>query len=166
MLPRIDFYKAAPEAVKAMRGLEHYINHSGLEPTLRELIKTRASQINGCAYCIDMHTKDARAAGETEQRLYALNAWRETPFYTERERAALEWTEAITLIADGRAPDDVFLRVRQHFSEVEMVNLTLAIVAINGWNRLGIGFRAVPGNYEPSGLRSASMVGTNSDTVG
>ena len=149
MEPRINFYKAAPEATKAMRGLEHYINQSsGLEPSLRELIKTRASQINGCAYCIDMHTKDARAAGETEQRLYALNAWQETPFFTERERAALEWTEAITLIADGHAPDDVFFRMRQYFNEEELVNLTLAIVAINGWNRLAIAFRSVPGSYQ------------------
>ena len=133
-----------------MRGLEHYINQSsGLEPSLRELVKTRASQLNGCAYCIDMHTKDARAAGETEQRLYALGAWRETPFYTDRERAALEWTEAITLIAEDHAPDDVFMRVRQFFSEEEMVNLTLAIASINSWNRLMIAFRAVPGTYQP-----------------
>ncbi|MGA2712960.1 MAG: carboxymuconolactone decarboxylase family protein [Bryobacteraceae bacterium] len=153
MLPRINFYKAAPEAIQAMRGLEHYISQSsGLEPSLRELVKTRASQINGCAYCIDMHTKDARAAGETEQRLYALDAWRETPFYTDRERAALEWTEAVTLIAEDHAPDDLFQRVRQHFSEEELVNLTLAIVAINGWNRLAIAFRAVPGSYEPQKL--------------
>jgi len=150
MHPRINFYKAAPEAIQALRGLEHYINQSsGLEPSLRELIKTRASQINGCAYCIDMHTKDARAAGETEQRLYALNAWRETPFFTDRERAALEWTETITLISADRAPDDVFVRVRQEFSEAELVNLTLAIVSINGWNRLAIGFRSVPGTYQP-----------------
>jgi AhpD family alkylhydroperoxidase len=148
MLPRLNFSKVAPEGINAMRALEHYINQSsGLEPSLRELIKTRASQINGCAYCVDMHTKDARAAGETEQRLYALNAWRETPFYTDRERAALEWTETITLISAERAPDDVFLRVRQEFSEAELVNLTLAIVSINGWNRLAIGFRSVPGTY-------------------
>ena len=148
MTPRINFYKAAPEAIQAMRGLEHYINQSsGLEPSLRELVKTRASQINGCAYCIDMHTKDARAAGETEQRLYALDAWRETPFYTERERAALEWTEALTLIAEDHAPDDVYMRVRGQFSEEELVNLTLAIVAINGWNRFAIAFRSVPGSY-------------------
>ncbi len=132
-----------------MRGLEHYINQSsGLEPSLRELVKTRASQLNGCAYCIDMHTKDARAAGETEQRLYALDAWRETPFYTDRERAALEWTEAITLISEDHAPDELFVRVRQFFSEEEMVNLTLAIASINSWNRLMIAFRAVPGTYQ------------------
>jgi len=150
MEPRLNFNKAAPEGMKAMRGLEHCINQSsGLEPSLCELVKTRASQINGCAYCIDIHTKDARAAGETEQRLYALNAWRETPFFTERERAALAWTEAITLIADGHAPDEVFFSVRQFFGEEELVNLTLAIVAINGWNRLAIAFRSVPGSYEP-----------------
>jgi AhpD family alkylhydroperoxidase len=138
-----------------MRGLEHYINQSsGLEPSLRELVKTRASQINGCAYCIDMHTKDARAAGETEQRLYALDAWRETPFYTERERAALEWTEAVTLIAEDHVPDDVFLRVRAHFSEEELVKLTLAIIAINGWNRFAIAFRSVPGSYEPQAAKA------------
>jgi AhpD family alkylhydroperoxidase len=151
MEPRIDFYKAAPEGLNAMRGLEHYVNQSsGLEPSLRELIKVRASQINGCAYCIDMHTKDARAAGETEQRLYALNAWRETPFFSERERAALEWTEAITLIADSHVPEELFFRVRQYFGEAELVNLTLAIVTINGWNRLAIAFRSVPGTYEPT----------------
>ena len=155
MLPRINFYKAAPEAIQAMRGMEHYINQSsGLEPSLRELVKTRASQINGCAYCIDMHTKDARAAGETEQRLYALDAWRETPFYTERERAALEWTEAVTLIAADHVPDDLFLRVRQYFSEEELVNLTLAIVAINGWNRFAIAFRSVPGSYQPPAAKA------------
>ena len=150
MEPRLNFYKAAPEGIQAMRGLEHYINQSsGLEPSLRELVKIRASQVNGCAYCIDMHTQDARAAGETEQRIYALNAWRETPFFSERERAALEWTEAITLITAGHAPDDVFFRIRQYFSEAELVNLTLAIVAINGWNRMAIAFRSVPGSYEP-----------------
>lgn len=149
MKPRIDFYRASPEVVNAMRGLERAVNQSGLEASLRELVKLRASQMNGCAYCIDMHTKDARAAGESEQRLYALNAWRETPFYTDRERAALEWTQTITNIADGHAPDDVFFRVRQYFNEGELVTLTLAIVAINGWNRLAIGFRAVPGSYKP-----------------
>lgn len=155
MTPRINFYKAAPEAIQAMRGLEHYINQSsGLEPSLRELVKTRASQINGCAYCIDMHTKDARAAGETEQRLYALDAWRETPFYTERERAALEWTEAVTLIAEDHVPDDVFQSVRQQFSEEELVKLTLAIVAINGWNRFAIAFRSVPGTYQPQAAKA------------
>ena len=149
MEPRIDFYKAAPPgAAAAMRGLEKHVRECGLEPPLLELVKTRASQINKCAYCIDMHTKDARAAGETEQRLYALNAWRETPFYSDRERAALEWTEAVTLISDNDVPDDLYERVAKHFSEQEMVNLTLAVIAINGWNRLAIPFRAVPGSYQ------------------
>jgi AhpD family alkylhydroperoxidase len=150
MEPRIDFYKAAPQAIEKLRAVEHYLNtESGIEPSLRELIKMRASQINGCAYCIDMHTQDARAVGETEQRIYALNAWRETPFYTDRERAALEWTEATTLIADGHVPDDVFFRVRQFFNEAELVNLTMVVVTINSWNRLAIAFRSVPGKYQP-----------------
>lgn len=152
MTPRIDYAKAAPEAVKAMYGLERYLRHStGLEPSLLELVRMRASQINGCAFCLDMRTKDARTAGETEQRLYALNAWRETPFFSERERAALEWTEAITLIAEGHAPDEVFARVCESFSEKEIVDLTLAIVSINGWNRIAIATRAVPGTYQPAG---------------
>lgn len=151
MQPRIDTAKVSPGAYKAMQALEHHIRTSSpLEPSLLELVRTRASQINGCAYCLDMHTKDARAAGETEQRLYALNAWRETPFYSDRERAALEWTEAITLISQTHAPDDVYEDVKKHFSSDELVNLTLAIVAINGWNRLAIGFREVPGTYQPA----------------
>jgi AhpD family alkylhydroperoxidase len=149
MTPRIDYRKASPGALQAMLGLEKFVHSSGLELPLLELVRTRASQINGCAYCIDMHTKDARAAGETEQRLYGLSAWRETPYYTPRERAALEWTEAITLISEGHAPDDVYERVRQHFNEAELVNLTMAIVAINGWNRLAIAVRAEAGTYQP-----------------
>ena len=133
-----------------MLTLEKYVRGSGLEHSLLELVKTRASQINGCAYCIDMHTKDARAQGETEQRLYALSAWRETPFYSERERAALEWTEALTMIAQNHVPDELYDRVRKHFKDTELVNLTLAIVAINGWNRIAIPFRAVPGSYQRS----------------
>src|SRR2546426_10763280 len=133
MQPRIDYLKFAPEAQRAMYGLEKYLAACGLEHKLLHLLKLRASQINGCAYCIDMHSKDARAMGESEQRLYELNAWRETPFYTERERAALLWTEELTLISQGHAPDAVYEEVRQHFSEEELVNLTLAIVAINGW---------------------------------
>lgn len=136
--------------MKAMYGLEGYVRKSsGLEITLIELVKMRSSQINGCAYCIDMHSKDARAAGETEQRLYALNAWRETPFFSQRERAALEWAEAITLIAHGHAPDDVYARVRESFSEEEIVGLTFAIATINAWNRLAIALRSVPGSYQP-----------------
>lgn len=121
----------------------------GLEPALVELVKMRASQINGCAYCLDMHSKDARAAGETEQRLYALTAWRETPFFTDRERAALEWTEAVTLVSQNHVPDDVFEYVRRHFTEGELINLTLAVIGINSWNRVAISFRAVPGTYQP-----------------
>lgn len=150
MQPRIVYTKVAPGAMKAMRGLEDYLAECGLEPSLLDLVKTRASQINGCAYCIDMHTKDARARGESEQRLYALDVWRETPFYTERERAALAWTEAVTLIAHGHVPDAVYEEARQHLGEEELVNLTLAIVAINGWNRFAISFRTVPGTYQPA----------------
>jgi AhpD family alkylhydroperoxidase len=149
MEARLDYTKAAPDGLKAMLGLEQYVRHSGLEPALLELVKMRASQINGCAFCLDMHSKDARAAGETEQRLYALNAWRETPFYSERERAALEWTEAVTLVSETHVPDETYNSVREHFSEKELVDLTLAIIAINGWNRLAISFRTVPGLYQP-----------------
>jgi AhpD family alkylhydroperoxidase len=149
MEPRINYGKVAPAAIKAMRGLEEYVASSGLEKSLYELVKTRASQINGCAFCLDMHTKDARKAGETEQRLYALSAWHETPFYSERERAALEWTEALTLISDTDVPDALYENVRKQFSESEIVALTIAIVAINGWNRLAISFRTVPGSYNP-----------------
>jgi AhpD family alkylhydroperoxidase len=144
MKPRMNFYQAAPDTMKAMMALETQIQSSGLEQSLMELVKTRASQINGCAFCIDMHTKDARKRGETEQRLYLLNAWREAPCYTDRERAALAWTEAVTLIAETHAPDDVYNEVRAHFSEGETVNLTMLIGAINTWNRLSISFRAVP----------------------
>ena len=136
-----------------MLGLEKYVRSSGLEQSLLELVKFRASQINGCAYCIDMHTKDARAHGESEQRLYALTAWRETPFYTDRERAALAWTEAVTEVAQTHVPDDVYELARQHFSEKELVDLTLAIVAINGWNRLAISLRMVPGTYQPAAAK-------------
>jgi AhpD family alkylhydroperoxidase len=150
MKPRFDYGKANPAASRAMYGLEQYVRQCGLEHPLLELVKMRASQLNGCAYCLDMHSKDARAAGETEQRLYALNAWRETPFYSDRERAALEWTEAVTLVSESHVPDDVYERVRQQFSEEELVSLTLAVVTINGWNRLAIAFRAVPGTYQPA----------------
>jgi AhpD family alkylhydroperoxidase len=152
VIPRINFYHAAPQGIEAMAGLERYIRKASIEKPLLELIKIRSSQINGCAYCIDMHTKDARAAGETEQRIYALNAWRETPFFSERERAALEWTEAVTFIAENRAPDELFLRVRQYFSEVELVDLTLAIATINAWNRLAIAFRSEAGTYQPAAV--------------
>ena len=148
MQPRLDYTRLAPGARTAMLGLEKYVREAGLETALLELVRMRASQINHCAFCIDMHSKDARAAGETEQRLYALNAWRETPFFTERERAALEWTEAVTLVRETQVPDDVYARVSPHFSPQELANLTMAIVAINGWNRLAVAFRMVPGEYQ------------------
>jgi len=150
MEPRIDYGKAAPDTVAAMRALETCVRRSGLDSALLELVKTRVSQINGCAYCLDMHTKDARARGEGEQRLYGLAAWQETPFYSERERAALKWAEAVTLVSDGHVADDVYESVRRHFSDKELVDLTLAIIAINGWNRLAIAFRTVPGTYQPA----------------
>lgn len=150
MKPRLSYFEVSPEAVKAMRELEKYVSASGLEKSLYELVKTRASQINGCAYCIDMHTKDARKAGETEQRLYGLSAWRETPFYTDRERAALAWTESLTLISNNDVPDELYETVSKYFNEQERVALSMAIVAINGWNRLSIAFRSVPGSYSPA----------------
>jgi AhpD family alkylhydroperoxidase len=154
MQARLEIQKVAPQAYRAMAGLETYVRHSGLELSLLELIKVRASQINGCAFCIDMHTKDARASGETEQRLYGLMAWREMPFFTDRERAALAWTEALTLISEGHAPDEIYEEVRGRFTDEELVNLSMAIVTINGWNRLAIGFRMVPGSYEPKAVRA------------
>ena len=148
MKSRIEYSHVAPDSAKALYGLENYVQHSGLEPALLDLMKTRVSQINGCAYCLDMHTKDARARGETEQRLYALDAWSETPFFSERERAALAWAETVTRVAETHVPDEAFEHARQHFTEKELVDLTLAIVAINGWNRLAIAFRKVPGTYQ------------------
>ncbi len=148
MKPRVDAQKLSAEPQRALLALEKYVASCGLERSLRELVKIRASQINGCAYCIDMHTKDARAAGETEQRIYALNAWRETPFYSERERAALAWTEAVTNIAGG-VSDAVYEEARRHFDEQELVDLTWAVAAINAWNRMAISFHAVPGTYQP-----------------
>lgn len=149
MEPRLQYASLAPEASKLMRGLENYIANCGLEHSLIELVKTRVSQINGCAFCIDMHTKDARAAGETEQRLYMLSAWRESPFYTDRERAALAWAEAVTLIHQD-VSDELYAETLKHFTEKELVNLNWAVVAINAWNRHAISFRAVPGKYHPS----------------
>src|SRR5215212_7541134 len=143
MKPRMNYYQAAPDTIKALVALEEQIQASGLEKSLIELVKTRASQINGCAFCINMHTQDARKLGETEQRLYMLSAWQESPLYTDRERAALAWTEAVTLIADTHAPDDLYEELRAHFSEPEMVNLTMLIGAINAWNRIAISFRAI-----------------------
>src|ERR1700760_1422638 len=144
MKPRMNFYQAAPETIKALTALENQIQASGLEQSLIELVKTRASQINGCAFYINMHAQDARKRGETEQRLYLLNAWREAPVYTDRERAALAWTEAVTLISETHAPDDVYNEVRAHFSEAETVNLTMLIATINSWNRLPHPFPPVP----------------------
>jgi AhpD family alkylhydroperoxidase len=149
MQARLDYTKLAQEPIKAMYALGGYLARCGLEERLLELVKIRASQINGCAFCIDMHTKDARALGETEQRIYALNAWRETPFFTERERGALAWTEAVTRIGDG-VPDAVYDEARRHFTEKELIDLTWAVVAINGWNRVAICVQAVPGTYQPS----------------
>ncbi|HUI18470.1 MAG TPA: carboxymuconolactone decarboxylase family protein [Alphaproteobacteria bacterium] len=144
MKQRIHYHTVAPKGVEAMRGLQAYVDASGLEHALVELVKTRASQINGCAYCVDLHTRDARKAGEREERLYALAVWRESPLFSARERAALAWCEAVTLISHDHVPDAVFEEVRAHFSEKELVDLTFAIVAINGWNRLAVSFRQMP----------------------
>jgi AhpD family alkylhydroperoxidase len=145
----LDYSKVLPAGMKAINALEHYSKNSGLEPSLQDLIKLRASQINGCPYCIDMHTKDARTAGETEQRLYSLSVWRQTPYYTERERAALAFTEAVTLIADKHVPDDVYEQARQQFNDEELVKLMIGIVIINTWNRFAITFGDQPGSYQP-----------------
>ncbi len=153
-MARIEYTKASPGGYRAMAGLEKFVRECGLEPALIELVKMRASQLNGCAYCLDMHSKDARAAGETEQRLFVLDAWREAPFYSDRERAALAWTEALTRLSDGHVPDAAYEEARRHFGEAELVNLSLAIVAINGWNRLAIAFRTVPGTFTLPAPRS------------
>ena len=144
MQPRIDVTKVSPAAYQAVAALQSYVDQSWLDPKLRDLDKIRASQINGCAFCIAMHTREARKHGETEERIYLLDAWRETPLYTPKERAALEWTEAVTLLTEGHVPDEVFERVRKQFSEKELVDLTAATVAINTWNRLSIAFRVPP----------------------
>jgi AhpD family alkylhydroperoxidase len=149
MQTRLDYSKAAPGSVQAMYKLQKFSEESGLERTLLELVKTRVSQINGCAFCIDIHTKDARAAGETEQRLYGLSAWREAPYYSERERAALAWAEVVTRISQTHASDEQYEAVRAQFSEEELVKLTMAVISINGWNRLAIAFRPEVGKYQP-----------------
>lgn len=149
MKARIDVMNINPGIMHAMLGLERQVQKAGFDSKLLDLVRMRSSQINGCAYCLDMHSKDARANGETEQRLYGLSAWRETPYYSARERAALEWTEAVTLVAQTHVPDEVYERVREQFSEDELANLTLAVVSINGWNRLNIAARTVPGDYVP-----------------
>lgn len=155
MQPRIDYAKAAVEVRGAMKSLDDHERHAGVDRGLIELVKLRASLINGCSYCVDMHTKIARSLGETEQRLYAVSVWRETPFYSERERAALAWTEAVTLVNVGHVPDDVYHLARQHFAERELIDLTLAIVAINSWNRLAIAFKTVPGTFQVGASPSA-----------
>ena len=154
---RLRYEKIAPEVLKQLLQVSAYLhNHSGLEPSLLNLVFLRASQINGCAWCIDMHTKDARALGETEQRLYLVSAWREAPFYTERERAALAWTEAVTLVAKDHVPDEVYEEAKQHFTDKELVNLTLAITHINVWNRFNVAFRNVAGSYQPNEAKKSA----------
>ena len=149
MEPRIDYQKV-PGGLGAVLGIEKYLQSCSIEAKLIHLIKLRASQINGCAYCIDMHWKDLRSIGETEQRLYGLDAWQESPYYSDRERAALTWTESVTNIRDGHVPDEIFQEVRLHFSEQELADLTLAVATINLWNRLSIAARNVPGTYQPA----------------
>ena len=156
MNTRIDYTKIDPGAMHAMLGLAKYVSQTGLDRTLVDMVNLRASQINGCAYCIDMHWKDLRAAGESEQRLYGLDAWAESPYYTDRERAALAWTEAVTRLEDGHVPDPVFDAARRFFSEAELVALTMACVAINGWKRLNIAFRTPAGTYQPAPTPRAS----------
>lgn len=149
MPARIDYEKVAPGAIEALRTVEEYVRTTSLDRSLLELVKLRASQINGCAYCVDMNTQDARAEGETEQRLYAVAVWRDTPFFTEKERAALAWTEAVTRVSWERVPDEVYRSARRHFSEKELVDLTMAVIAINSWNRLSITFSRKAGTYTP-----------------
>jgi len=159
MKARIDLMHVNPGIIHVMLGLERQVQKSGLDSKLLDLVRMRASQINGCAYCLDMHSKDARANGETEQRLYGLDAWRETPYYSARERAALEWTESLTLVSETRVPDEVYERVREQFSEDELAHLSLAIVAINGWNRLNVAARTVPGGYVAGSLATMQSAG-------
>jgi AhpD family alkylhydroperoxidase len=148
MEARFNFFTAAPNAYKAMCGLEEYLHNCGLEASLLHLVKLRASQINGCAYCLDMHWKDLKAIGESDQRLYSLDAWRECPWYSDRERAALTWTEALTLVTNGHVPDAVYQQVKAHFTEKELADLTLAVTTINAWNRISISSRTPPGTYK------------------
>ena len=155
MKARLNYGRVAAGVYDAMDALDRYVGGCGLEESLLHLVRLRASQLNGCAYCLDMHWKDLRALGEPEQRLYSLDAWRECPYYTERERAALDWTEAVTLVTEGHVPDDVHQRARTHFSEKELSDLTLAVATINAWNRLSIAGRLVPGTYQPATSKSA-----------
>ncbi len=152
---RILYSKVAPEAYQALVGVQRYVDHkTDLPESMLELVRMRASQINGCAYCLDMHSKDARAEGETEQRLYVLDAWREAPFYTDKERAALAWTEAVTLVSESHVPDDIYEEARKYFNEKELVDLTMAIIAINSWNRLSISMRTLSGTYQTTKHRN------------
>jgi AhpD family alkylhydroperoxidase len=162
---RFDDGNVAPGVYAAMDALDRYVQTSGLEGALILFVQLRASQINGCAYCLDMHWKDLRAIGETEQRLYSLDGWRECPYYTDRERAALAWTEAVTLVADGHVPDAVHADVRSHFSASELSNLTLAVAAINAWNRLWIAARLVPGAYQPAGAAQNGLATQDRDNT-
>ena len=150
MKPRLTQPKVSDRATQAMLGLERYLAETSIDVKLRDLLKLQVSQINGCAYCIDMHWKDLRKLGENEQRLYGLDAWRESPYYTDRERAALAWSEAVTNITDGHVPDEVHAEVRKHFSEAELVELTMTVATINAWNRLAVSFRYTAGTYQPS----------------
>ena len=156
MQPRIDYRKYAPEALKGLFALESYLANCSLDHKLLHLLKLRASQLNGCAFCIDMHWKDARSLGETEQRLYGLDAWRESPYYTEQERAALAWTESLTLVSSSHVPDEVFSELQRQFSEQQIVDLTYLASTINAWNRIAISLRAVPGRYRPAEKSSAA----------
>jgi AhpD family alkylhydroperoxidase len=156
MKQRLNYLEVDPKLIRAMFGLNAPVAESGLETSLIDLIDFRVSQLNGCAYCLDMHSKDLRAAGETEQRLYVLDAWREAPFYSDRERAALAWAEAVTLLTNKEVPDEVYEQARAQFNEQELTTLTLAVVAINGWNRLNIAFRTEPGSYQPGMFKTAT----------
>jgi AhpD family alkylhydroperoxidase len=156
--PHVDYAKVAPDAIRALMPLQQYVNRAGLEPALLELVKLRASYMNGCAYCVDMHALDARAMGETEQRIYAAAVWRDAPFYTARERAALAWTEAVTEMRQGAAPDAVRAEVGEHFDDRELVALTMAIIAINAWNRLNVPFHNEAGHYTPRAAAPAGAV--------
>jgi len=154
MEQRISAFEKAQGALQAMFGLGKYLAKGSIEKSLLHLIEFRVSQINGCAYCLDMHSKDLRAEGETEQRLYVLDAWREAPFYTDRERAALAWAEAVTLVTEGHVPDEVYEEAKKQFSEQELIDLTMAVVTINSWNRLNIAFRTEAGSYQPGQFAS------------
>lgn len=157
MEQRLNYVQIAGEGMRAMLGLEKYLHSCGLEERLLHLIKLRASQINGCAYCLDMHWKDLRAIGENEQRLYSLDAWQESPYYSDRERAALEWTDAVTRVSETHVPDEVYERVRKHFNPKELADLTLAVATINAWNRLSIAGRTTPGTYQPAHRAAATV---------